>query len=42
MSSQPTSDVFDVVFEAEGRNAAKYRNDIIVHMRGASPACNYR
>src|SRR3712207_2875152 len=28
---------FDVVFEAEGRNEAKFRNDITVHLRGAHP-----
>src|SRR5919106_1377184 len=37
MSVTANTDVFDVVFEAEGRNAAKYRNDITVHMRGAAP-----
>ena len=37
MSEDPKPKVFDVVFEAEGRNAAKYRNDIAVHMRGATP-----
>jgi hypothetical protein len=37
MSGEPKANVFDVVFEAEGRNTAKYRNDIAVHMRGAAP-----
>ncbi len=37
MSEDPKPKVFDVMFEAEGRNAAKYRNDIAVHMRGAAP-----
>lgn len=29
---------FEVVFEAEARNTAKFRNDITVHLRGAHPA----
>jgi uncharacterized OsmC-like protein len=37
MSEERKPGVFDVVFEAEGRNTAKFRNDIAVHMRGASP-----
>jgi hypothetical protein len=32
MSGEPKTNVFDVVFEAVGRNTAKYRNDIAVHM----------
>jgi uncharacterized OsmC-like protein len=37
MTSEPKVATFDVVFEAEGRNTGKFRNDIAVHMRGASP-----
>ena len=37
MSEEPKGNVFDVVFEAEGRNSRKFRNDIAVHMRGAVP-----
>src|SRR5262249_5518877 len=28
---------FDVIFEVEARNEAKFRNDITVHLRGAHP-----
>ena len=37
MSKEPKVAHFDVLFEAEGRNKAKFRNDVAVHMRGASP-----
>lgn len=37
MSTEAQNKVFDVVFEAEGRNTAKFRNDVTVHMRGAAP-----
>jgi uncharacterized OsmC-like protein len=33
---QPTSR-FEVIFDVEGRNAAKFRNEIMVHMRGPHP-----
>ncbi|MGA8754907.1 MAG: hypothetical protein WB611_01035 [Stellaceae bacterium] len=29
---------FEVIFDAEGRNDAKFRNDIIVHKRLSHPA----
>jgi uncharacterized OsmC-like protein len=28
---------FEVIFDAEGRNTAKFRNDVTVHMRGQHP-----
>ena len=37
MDKEPVVSRFDVRFEAEGRNTAKFRNDVAVHMRGAHP-----
>lgn len=28
---------FDVVFDAEGRNTSKFRNDVTVHLRALTP-----
>lgn len=39
-SRQPTSR-FEVIFEAEGRNTAKFRNDVTVHMRGRHPRTDF-
>jgi len=32
---------FDVVFEAEGKNTSKFRNDCHVHMRGKAPRSDF-
>jgi len=32
---------FDVVFEAEGSNTSKFRNDCTVHLRGAAPRTDF-
>ena len=32
---------FDVIFEAEGHNRAKFRNDVTVQMRGAAPRTDF-
>ncbi len=37
MDPAPNVTTIDIVFEAEGRNTAKFRNDIAVHLRGAAP-----
>jgi uncharacterized OsmC-like protein len=37
---QPTSR-FDVIFEAEGRNTSKFRNNVTVHMRGQHPRTDF-
>jgi uncharacterized OsmC-like protein len=37
MSDTAPASRFEVVFEVEARNAAKFRNEIIVHKRGRDP-----
>lgn len=32
---------FDVLFEAEGSNTSKFRNDCTVHLRGAAPRTDF-
>jgi uncharacterized OsmC-like protein len=32
---------FDVIFDAEGTNTSKFRNDVSVHMRGAAPRTDF-
>lgn len=32
---------FDVVFEAQGSNTSKFRNDCTVHLRGAAPRTDF-
>ena len=41
MSKAPATSRFDVIFEAEGRNVDKFRNDVTVHMRGAAPRTDF-
>ena len=41
MTSQQAQSRFDVIFEAEGHNRAKFRNDVTVHMRGAAPRTDF-
>lgn len=36
-----TTTRFDVIFEAEGHNKSKFRNDVTVHMRGAAPRTDF-
>jgi uncharacterized OsmC-like protein len=38
MAETPPLSRFDVRFDVEGRNDAKFRNDITVHLRGPHPA----
>ncbi len=35
MDSTPTPRRFDVIFDAEGRNTGKFRNNVTVHLRGS-------
>lgn len=37
MSGAKPASRFDVIFEAEGHNKSKFRNDVTVHMGGAAP-----
>lgn len=37
MDTQRPATRFEVIFDAEGRNTAKFRNEIMVHMRGPHP-----
>jgi uncharacterized OsmC-like protein len=37
MSEAVAASRFEVIFEAEGRNSAKFHNDITVHKRGRDP-----
>ena len=41
MSDAKATTRFDVIFEAEGHNRAKFRNDVTVHMRGAAPRTDF-
>ena len=41
MSNAQPASRFEVIFEAEGRNTAKFRNDVTVHMRGAAPRSDF-
>jgi uncharacterized OsmC-like protein len=34
MTSSATKSSFDVIFDAEGTNASKFRNEVTVHLRG--------
>ncbi len=41
MSNGQSKTRFEVIFEAEGHNASKFRNDVTVHMRGAAPRTDF-
>ena len=38
---KPKETKFEVIFDAEGTNKSKFRNDVHVHMRGAAPRTDF-